>query len=158
MRIVIKSDIQRQQAIKEVSQTPAGHVVTIAEDKVSRSEAQRRLMWKWEGVIGDELGEIKEDVHRRHKDTILKPIMEKNFDRHPHFAGMMDSIRGLYNMGMHGEAINLNNQITDLISTNEMDVHEMTEYLNEVQRIAQGLNINLPQPDDYYRLAMGRAA
>ncbi len=108
----------------------------------------------WEGVIGKDLGESKDEVHRRHKESFLLPILERD---DAGFAVMMETVRDLYRKGQQAQARQAHRVIVDLSSTTRLNVEQMTEFLNEIEQEARGLNIRLPYPDDFHR-TMGRAA
>ena len=127
--------------------------VLIRDHKADRSAAQNSLMWKWITVIGNDLGETKDELHERYKGQFLVPIYERD---DPEYAEMISALRDLYQRDKIATNI-LYKQVVKLTSTTKASVKQMTEYLGEIEGEARSLNIHLPHPDDYL-LAMGRAA
>jgi hypothetical protein len=71
--IVIISEEHRNRALEIIKALPLDpkHEVAIREKVKNRSLDQSALYWKWLTVIGNDLGESKEDVHERYKDKFL---------------------------------------------------------------------------------------
>jgi hypothetical protein len=126
--------------------------VEIREFKANRSVAQHRLLWVWNTVMGAELGESKEEIHERNKERFLVPIYERD---DLEFAEMIEAVREVYRAGMKDRAQMLFKRIVKLTSTTTANVKQMTEYLDEIEKDARNLNIQLPHPEDLYREAFG---
>ena len=146
-KIAITSEELRNRVIEIVKALPLDlvHEVIIHEHKKDRSKEQNSLYWRWLTVIGNELGESKEDVHERYKGMFLVHIYERDC---PDYADMIQSLRTVYKQGMHAEALALKKRIVELTSTSTATVKQMTEYLQSVENHAASLAIRLPQSED----------
>lgn len=121
------------------------HEVVIREHKKDRSAEQNALYWQWLTIIGNELGESKEDVHERYKDGFLVHIYERD---NPEYAEMVQALREVWKHGMRTEAVSLRKKIVALTSTTTATVKQMGEYMTEIERHAASLAIRLPQPEE----------
>jgi hypothetical protein len=144
--ITIVSEQHRNRAIEIIKALPLepAHVVDIRERKKDRSVDQNALYWKWLTIIGNELGESKEDVHERYKDKFLVNIYERD---NTDFAEMIHALREVWRQGMKVEAAGLRKHIVSLTSTTTATVKQMTEYLQNIEHDAASLAIALPHPD-----------
>lgn len=131
------------------------HEVVIRPYKKDRSVAQNSLLWRWNTIIGSELGESKEEIHERNKERFLVPIYERDdLD----YAAMIEAVRSVYRQGLQQDALFLRKRIVALTSTTKATTAQMAEFLTEIERDASRLGIILPRPDDVYLEALGRAA
>jgi len=155
MKTIIRTESDRNRAVEIVSRLNLDkpQEVEIREWKKNRSAAQNSLLWKWLTVIAAELGESKEDVHERCKERFLVPILRRD---DPDFAAMIGSVNAVHAQGMKAEALALKREIVRLTSTTQMNVHQFTEYLNDIELDARNLGIILPHPEDLYNDALGR--
>lgn len=146
-KIVISSEELRRRAITIVGALPLEPVqeVVIREYKRNRSAEANSLMWKWLTVIGNELGESKEDVHERYKDRFLVHIYERD---DPDYAEMVQSLRAIWQKGMKVEAMALRKRVVALTSTTTANVKQMSEYMRCIELSAAELAIKLPFPED----------
>jgi hypothetical protein len=142
-KIVVISEETRRRAIEIIKALPLDpkHEVSIREKVKDRSADQNALYWKWLTVIGNELGESKEDVHERYKGRYLANIYERD---NPDYAALIQTIREVWRHGMKTEALNLNREIIRLTSTTTATVKQMTEYLQSIEHDAASLAIKLP--------------
>lgn len=145
-KIAITSEELRNRVIEIVKALPLeiAHEIIIQEHKKDRSKEQNSLMWKWLTVIGNELGESKEDVHERYKGMFLVHIYERD---NPAYADMIQSLRTIYKQGMHSEALALKKRIVELTSTSTATVKQMAEYLDSIEHHAATLAIRLSHPE-----------
>jgi hypothetical protein len=145
-RIIIVSEEHRKRALTILEHLPLApvHEVVIREHVKDRSAEQNALYWKWLTVIGNELGESKEDLHERYKDKFLVNIYERD---NPDYAEMIQSLRNVWRNDMKAEAVNLRKKIVALTSTTTATVKQMTEYMTCIEHDAAGLAIRLPQPE-----------
>jgi len=152
--ITITTEEHRQQALATIRDLPLApvHKISIREYKKDRSASQNRLYWQWLTVIGDGLGEPKEEVAERYKDKFLVNIYERD---NPDYAEMIQSLRSIWQQGMKAEAVNLRKKIVALTSTTTATVSQMAELLTSIEHDAVSLNICLPHPEDQYYEAMG---
>lgn len=153
--IRIISEETRRRAVTIIAALPAdgSQEIVVREYKDKRSEAQRGLYWIWITHIAGETGEPKIDVHRRMKKTHLIPIYMADPD-----SGMAETvatIREVHAQGMKKQAKLLADKVVDLVSTNDADVKQFTEYLNEIERESISRGIYLVHPEDIWREAMG---
>lgn len=155
MKTVIRTESDRNRAVEIVSRLNLDkpQEVEIREWKKNRSVAQNSLLWKWLTVIAAELGESKDEVHERYKEKLLVTILRRD---DPDFAAMIGSVNAVHASGMKSEAMALKKEIVRLTSTTQMNVHQFTEYLNDIELDARNLGIILPHPEDLYNDAMGR--
>ena len=146
-KIVIASEEHRKRVMLIIECLPLEplHEITIREYKKDRSLEQNALMWKWLTIIGNELGESKEEIHERYKDKFLVNIYERD---NPDYAEMVQSLREVWKQGMKREAMDLRKKIVALTSTTTATVKQMTEYLNSIEHDAASMAISLPHPDD----------
>lgn len=145
--IAIKSIEDKRRAIAIIEALPfeAPHEVNIREQNKDRTVYQNALMWKWYSIIGNELGETKEDLHERYKDKFLVNIYERD---NPDYAEMVQSLRAVFKQGMKEEALNLRKRMIFLTSTTTATVKQLSEFLDNIERDAASLGIGLPHPGD----------
>jgi len=153
MKIILRTEADRKRSFEVLRNLPLEPVMElrVVAHKKNRSASQHRLMWLWNTIIGAELGESKEEVHERNKRRFLVPIYERD---DPDYAGMIEAVREVHRHGMKAQAETMAKQVTVLTSTTKATVDQMTEFLNEIERVAASLGIMLPRPDDVYREAM----
>jgi hypothetical protein len=146
-KIIITSEEVRKRVLLIIESLPleVAHEIEIREYKKDRSKDQNALYWKWLTVIGNELGETKEDVHERYKDKFLVHIYERDC---PDYADMIQGLRAVWRHGMEKEALSLKKRVVELTSTSTATVKQMTEYLDSIEHDAASLAIRLPHPDD----------
>lgn len=102
-------------------------VIEIKPDKDSRSTKQNRLYWEWCGIIGEELGYNKDEVHVLLGDKFLDKIIVQ---------------------GKH-------KTIEQIPSTTTLKVSEFKEYLEQIDMMMAEYGIMLPRPEDLYYESMG---
>lgn len=144
-KLTISDKSSKTAAIRIIESLPFEplHEIDIREYKRDRSLEQNALYWKWLTVIGNELGEDKNELHEMFKDKFLVSIFERD---NPEYAEMIKSLRNVYRHGMKAEALALRKQVVALTSTTSCNVAQMTEYMDSILRHAAGLNIVLPVP------------
>ena len=89
--------------------------------KWDRTLEQNRLYWKWLGVIGDELGYHKNEIHEVFLDMFSQIKTIRNLEGKP---------------------------IQKRVRSSEMNVKQMSEYMDQIQQFASENSIILPQPDE----------
>jgi hypothetical protein len=146
-RIIITSEELRNRAFEVLSALPLVpvHEIDIREYKKDRSVAQNRTLWLWLSIIGNELGESKEELHEKYKDKFLVNIFERD---NQDYAEMVGSLRNVYRHGLKDEAVALRRRIVALTSTTTATVAQMQEYLQNIERDAANLGIRLPCPEE----------
>ena len=119
-RVIIREERQRQHAIDRITALNIETVwdVSIKPYKKNRSLEQNALMWKWNTIIGNELGYTKDEIHETFMRKFLPPVTVNTLD---------------------GPA--------EVYSTKPLKVKEMAEYLNHIERFAAEYAIVLPLPD-----------
>lgn len=151
--VILKEERHRQTAegyLKDVPLQPV-HEVIIKPHKVDRSSAQNRLLWKWCTEIGDQTGEIKEEVNDRYKQKFLVHIFERDNDG---FAEMLQAVRQVHKWGEVVLAKVMEREILKLTSTRNANVDQFREYLNSLEIDARSSGLTLSNPDDLYSYAM----
>lgn len=146
-KIILVSVEHKNRAVAIINSLPLAPVmeITIREHKKDRSADQNALYWQWLTIIGNELGESKEDCHERYKDGYLVQIYERD---NPEYAEMVQALRTVWSQGMKQEAVYLRKKIVALTSTTTATVAQMGEYLSEIEKHAASLGIRLPFPED----------
>lgn len=144
-KLTITDKASRTAAIRLIESLPFEpvHSVDIQEYKRNRSLEANALYWKWLTVIGNELGESKDELHEDYKNRWLVSIFERD---NPEYAEMIQSLRNVYRQGMHKEALALRKRIVALTSTTDCNTAQMSEYMTQIERHAASLNIRLPHP------------
>ena len=145
-----QEQIDRACEILQALPTDKDLQVEISEAKDRRSAAQNRLYWVWVTFLAGEQGLSKEDVHQDLKERILSVIFQRDDDN---FATMVASLRHVYKLDREAGA-QLYKGVCSLISTRDADVHQFTEYLEDIERDSTSRGIILPHPEDIYREAM----
>ena len=142
---MLRTDRNRKDLMEEILRLEANKVwsVAIEEYQPQRTINQNSLMWKWETVIGNELGETKDEIHFRHKRDYLKPIYERD---DPEFAETVEAVRAVHREGSPELARTLMDKIVRLISTTTAKKAQLSEFMDEIKGEARYLNITLPQP------------
>ena len=128
--MIIRDDYTRRLAIEQLERLDLKGpiLMTVKPYKEKRSTAQNSLYWLWLGIIGADLGNNKDEIHAVMAHKFLAPEIKE----------------------IMGE------QIEIIKSTTKLNIHEFTEYLNQIEIFASGfLNIILPRPEDMYFHAMG---
>lgn len=139
---------QRERLLTIIECLPLGvYTVSIKETKKNRSESQSGLRWFWVEDISNVTGETKLEVNHRLKKAYLLPIFEKN-DK-GEYRTTMEMLRDLYRNGERVKAIHFHNQIVSLMRTEEANVDEMREYLEDIEKEAASQQITLRRPGDY---------
>tara|TARA_R110000772_G_scaffold54193_1_gene123698 strand:+ start:491 stop:871 length:381 start_codon:yes stop_codon:yes gene_type:complete len=100
------------------------HEVTIEPYDPLNTAAQKKLYWKWIGIIGKETGNYKYDQDELLRKEILTPVFYTN------------------NKGRDKEYIK---------HISELGKKEMSEYMTQVSIMAAEFGINLPHPEDLQR-------
>lgn len=144
---VITSDAIAERVIDAINKLDRSipYEVTIKEYKRNRSLEQSALYWQWLTIIGNHLGESKEDIHERYKDVFLVNIYERD---NPDYAEMIQSLREVWRAGMKDEAVSLRKRIVALTSTTTATTRQLSEYMDNIERDAATLSIRLPHPED----------
>lgn len=146
-KIILISEAHKSRAIEIIKALPIEphHEIIIREHKKDRSADQNALYWQWLTIIGNELGESKEDLHERYKSDYLVHIYERD---DPEYGAMLQALRDVWRHGMKAEAAGLRKKIVMLTSTTGATTRQMSEYMTEIERHAAGLAIRLPHPED----------
>jgi len=146
MRYKIVTEADRLRAVNAVRAAAAGTVVTLEKQKLTRSAAQNRLYWMWIGIIAQELGYSKDEMHEIYKERLLWPILIRDSDE---FAELNSRIRAVFEAGMKLEAAELRKHVIGMLTTTKLTVQQFTEYLREIEADALRMGIPLPHPDLY---------
>lgn len=124
--------------------------VTITDKKEDRSQAQRRLQWKWYTQIANELGECKTVLRNRMMYKYGVPIFYRDniLVNGVYSADTIDAIRQLKINGMNQHYEQLMRAFVSGISSNSFSVKQNSEYLKLVDQDATEKGIALFIPDD----------
>jgi hypothetical protein len=120
----------RKTLINVINQIPLDGKMKVEIKKVTskRSDAQNKLYWMWVGILADELGYTKIEMHESLVQSLLAPVVKE----------------------IHGK------MITIWPSTTSLKVGEFAEFLNDIDVFSiTDLGITLPKPMDEYHMAMG---
>ena len=152
--VIVRDDQTKTRAISIINNLilEPPHEVLIRPYKFKLSDQQRNLYFLWCGIIGESLGNTKEEQHIYLKKEFLIPIYERE---HEGFAEMMDSLRRVY-LQAKEEGLFLLDEVVKLTSIRDANVAEGREYLTNIDRFAAELGIRLPVPDDFDRRAWKR--
>lgn len=153
--IIIHTDQLRARAAEILATIPLSpvHEIVFKEHKESRSVRQNALMWRWLTIIGNELGNTKDEQHRYYKEAFLVPIYTRD---NPEYAEMVEAVKRVRSTGMAQEADALKKQIIEMTSTTDCDTKQMAEYMRDIDHHAASLDIMLPRPDDPKDLMVGK--
>jgi len=155
--------VQTQQDISIVSNVCAAMLdkdgklsVTVKKYDETLSDKQRRIYFKWAGIIGGELGYTKDEQHLILKERFLLNIFLGDFDNHNHYT-LMDGWKNLLIVKDARPDLydGLYQSILASVSIMDASITNMREYLNEIDNLPQGLGIVLPKAEDAYYEAMG---
>lgn len=94
-------------------------MVEIKPYKSKRSIQANNLYWSWMNIIGKEVGQHKDDMHRTFSIRLLEPEL----------------------FVVDGK------QYVGAKSTTKLNVAEFSEYLNQIEAVAMNMGIRLPSPD-----------
>jgi len=107
--------------IRSINLNPdAPKEVVVRDHKATRSVQQNRLYWQWVGILSDQTGYSKDEVHELMAKKFLPPVVKE----------------------VMGEMVEYRR------STTKLKVREMSEYMNQVEAFAAGFGISLPHPQD----------
>lgn len=114
--------------------------------KRNRTQEQNRLYWAWLGEIARETGADAEELHEAYKRKFLAPLLKRDDEG---YRELSETLAALRKEGQHDSAEKLGLLILSKLSTSELNVKQMTEYLNEVDKHAADFHgITLTQPPD----------
>ena len=120
------------------------HEVIIREHKVNLSAQQRKLYFFWLGIIANELGYEKDELHLIMKKRFLVQIYVRE---HEGFAEMVDAVRKVKAQDEQTWEV-LAGHILANTSIMDAKVSEMKEYLTAIDTDAASNSIRLPLPAD----------
>lgn len=98
--------------------------VEITEHKLNRTKQQSRLYWHWMGVLSDQTGYSKDDMHEFFKGKFL-PVETKKI---------------------------MGKEVTVSASTADLDVKQFTEYLEQICAWAGEFGFYLSKIEDFNQL------
>jgi|GEM_PF-783692 len=150
---IIRSDDQISRLNTFLTAQPSEPVleVIVQDHKQDRSVLQNSLYWLWNGIISDELGWTKEEVHEDLKRRLLVPIYTRD---DLEYSAMIQAVRKVHTKGFKDEAKAMSKQIVKLTSTTTAKVKQFTEYLKDIENDMISKGIVLPHPEDRYYQAM----
>jgi len=140
-------------AIKGVMATILGfdkpHEVIVRPMANSLSARQRRLYFKWVGIVAHELGYEKEELHEQYKALHLIPIYRAREDGE--FEKDLQAANKLYALGETEAFSRMKDHIIRKTSITEATTKEMAQYMDIIYKHAGGeLGLKLPTPDELY--------
>jgi len=118
-----RSEKDRPRLLDFVKRLPLdAHLVWKVEAEVAtRSAQQNRLYWKWLGIIAKETGNEVSALHEHFKSKFLPP-----------------------------QTVTLKDEIFEVYTTKKLKIHEMSEYLNHINALANEYGIYLPIPEELH--------
>jgi hypothetical protein len=123
--------------------------VEISEAKTKRSLNQNALLYKWEGILADEQGLTKQEVHDHNKRYFYLPIYERDGYPYEDLPDLMATLRELYRLGEKAKAEQFHKFVVSSISTARADTKQTTEALKDIDKDAiSRLQVALPQPGE----------
>lgn len=149
----ITTKASKELVIDEIRQLPKGKwTVEIFPWAQKRTTALNRLMWMWLTEIGKKYGWTKEDAHTYFKERYLLNIL---YREDPSFARMSDAIKNVKDDSPDDYHL-IRKQVIDLVSTADLKVNQMLEYLDNIKMFAhhEGVNITIP-PDKEWEFMCG---
>lgn len=122
MRFLLIDDIRKQNAINFIlaTNTNSGYCVEVRPYKKRRSLLQNNTAHMWLDVIDKERGEVEDTTKKEIKESLGLFTIEE-------FKGC---------------------QYRQWISTKDLTVKQMIEFMEAIEIVANSLNILLPYPDD----------
>jgi hypothetical protein len=130
------------------------YVVTIAQKKETRSQAQSRLRWLWmtqleKQLIGEGVGRTKEQWNSFFKIRFMKAILvEMDAD----YADFFDKIGNMYRSAITAHSdyqhkLFLEQVVGESIRTEWLKTNGMTQFLNQIDEwcISRGIRLVTPQ-------------
>ena len=134
MKRVIQKDKPKQEILEHLVKSFFNEhpkveraVVSIKEDKLTRSQKQNALYWKWISQLSGEIGYTKDEMHDIMRDQHLG----------------------------YRTTTTKKKTIEVLRSTTDLSVDEMKEYLNAIDMMSAEYGIMLERPEDLYYSSMG---
>lgn len=139
MKFNLVSEQVRQRVIAEISALPLSpvHEVSIKEHKRNRSAEQNAFYWEVVTVLADHFGYIKDDMHEELKRRFLATIFVRDDEG---YASMWSAVESV----PEPEKSILMAEVLRLTSTTKASVKQMTEFLEDVIRLASENGVRLP--------------
>ena len=110
----------------------------------NRSKEQNALYWEWVGIIAEFVGETKDEMHEELKEKHLVPLLiQHNED----FQRKVELTKELRRRGQNDIADRFKANAIFEASTTSLNTKQFSEYMNQVEALANGLGITLPQPE-----------
>jgi len=114
--------IGRERLRKEIRSLDGIYEIKITKWKDDRSIRQNNLYWQWVGIIANELGYHKRELHEALLEKFAPIVTIRDIDGKPR---------------------------QKILRTSMMNTKQMYEYMNDTNIFTtQELNINLPQPPE----------
>ena len=143
--IIIRDEQCKARAMAIIENLPFDPImeVIIKPHKQDRSLMQNAFYWKILTIMGDDLGQTKDEIHHNMKHKFLVKIFMRDDDG---YAEMVSALRAVKSESP-GLAASLGREIVNLTSTTQANVKQMREYLDDIQHFASSLGIKLPAPE-----------
>ena len=136
----LTDDHSRSKALLAVSQAPVGATVTVVE-KEERTKAQNNLIHKWFQQIADHLGDVEMlDVKAKCNLEYGRPIFVRD---DPEWETVFGYIFRNLDYPRKIKAI----RKLDIPFTRRMNVKQLTEYMDAMQRDYREQGVNLVDPE-----------
>jgi len=141
-KLILSSEQIRSRAALIVSGLPVDGTVEVIvkPHKRNRSLEQNATYWQWITIIGNELGNTKDEMADIYKGMFLVPIFTRD---DPGFAEMMAHLQSLPDR----QHKIFTREVVRLASTTQCNVQQFSEYLDDIARHAADLGIKLPAPE-----------
>lgn len=123
MMFVVRNNSVLKNCLQHIGSLPGNKVwdVKIEEHKSTRSQQQNKLYWSWIKIIGDHVGQDKDDMHATFSIRLLGPEL----------------------FVVDGK------QYVRAKSTTKLTTKEFTEYLDAINATAMTLGLALPAPSHF---------
>ena len=143
--IHINSPAAKEQALILIAGLDPDHDVIIEPHRENRTRPQDRLYFKWCGILANEYGDTKHQMHLDLKKRHLVLIFARDDGE---YADMLELLREEYQRGNKERAERLHRKLVDMTSIRRTSKRQMREYMTEVDREAAGNGIILPRRED----------
>jgi hypothetical protein len=111
----------------------------------SLTDAQRGYYWVLCGIIGNDLGYTKDEMHQTFKERFLLNTFINDTDNHPSFVGVVDNMKIIKERCPEQYAAT-RELILNGVSTMDATKANMMELLKEVLGVARNHQIKIPLP------------
>ena len=139
--IILRGDVQRAHAHRQIDAAPDNAVVTIREASEARTSQQNRLVHRWFGDVSRSLvGQSEADIKADCNLTYGRPILARD---DPEWESAFGYIFDALNRPAKLKAI----RVLDIPFTRRMGVRQLSEYMTQMRRDYAELGVHLTDPE-----------